>query len=210
MQTWEKIFAAEGEVFLKPHKDMGKVVRIFKKHCVKKVLDLGCGSGRHLVYLAKHGFEVYGLDAAKSGMKIAKAWLKKENLKAHLKVGDFYQNYPYKDSFFDAVVSINAIHHGREKDVKRTIAEIYRIVKPGGVIFITVSKRNYRCSLQPTARIKTKKITSHVYVPCSGPEKGIPHFMFNKQLIKQYFHNFIIQDLYADENNYGFFGVKMK
>jgi 2-polyprenyl-3-methyl-5-hydroxy-6-metoxy-1,4-benzoquinol methylase len=57
---------------------------------------LGCGSGRHVVYLAKNGFEVYGIDIAKSGIKIAKEWLKDEKLKANLKAEIFTRNFHTK------------------------------------------------------------------------------------------------------------------
>lgn len=54
--AWNKIFKDEGRVFHDPHEFMPKIVREFKKAKVKRILDLGCGTGRHLVYLAKKGF----------------------------------------------------------------------------------------------------------------------------------------------------------
>jgi 2-polyprenyl-3-methyl-5-hydroxy-6-metoxy-1,4-benzoquinol methylase len=89
-KAWDKAFTKEGKTFINPQEDMLKIVKFFKKNGVKRVLDLGCGSERRIVYLAKNGFEVYGIDIAKSGIKIAKEWLKEEKLKANLKVGDIY------------------------------------------------------------------------------------------------------------------------
>jgi 2-polyprenyl-3-methyl-5-hydroxy-6-metoxy-1,4-benzoquinol methylase len=37
------------------------------------VLDVGCGVGRHVLYLGKHGFRVAGVDIAPSGVKMAQA-----------------------------------------------------------------------------------------------------------------------------------------
>ena len=51
---------------------------------------MGCGTGRHTLYLAKQGFQVYGVDIAEEGIKIAKQWLKENNLKAERRF-DFYQ-----------------------------------------------------------------------------------------------------------------------
>ncbi len=102
---WDKIFREKGKVFAKPQKDIPKIVRLLKQKGVKRVLDLGCGSGRHLVYLAKEGFEVYGIDIAKYGIKIAKNWLREKGLKANLKIGNIYQKLPYSNDFFDAIIS---------------------------------------------------------------------------------------------------------
>ena len=43
-----------------------------KKHGVKRVLDLGCGAGRHCVLLAGSGFEVVGIDVSKYALKMAR------------------------------------------------------------------------------------------------------------------------------------------
>jgi len=139
-KQWEKIFKKYGRVFTEPHEDILKIAELFKKKEIKKVLDLGCGSGRHLVYLAKHGFEVYGVDIAKSGIKIAKNWLKEENLKAKLKIGDIYKKLPYRDNFFDAIICTVTLHHNTIEKIRKAIKEIERVLKHGGLIFIIVRK----------------------------------------------------------------------
>jgi len=111
MKQWDKIFKWHGKVFEKPQGNIPRIAKLFKKKGVKRILDLGCGSGRHTVYFAKNGFDVYGIDVAPSGIKMTKKWLKKENLKANLKVGNIYKKLPYKDNFFDAVISTQTIHH---------------------------------------------------------------------------------------------------
>ena len=47
----------------------------------RRVLDLGCGSGRHVVYFARNRFSVYGLDSSPEGIKMTRAWLRKEGLR---------------------------------------------------------------------------------------------------------------------------------
>src|SRR3989304_7652916 len=88
LKQWNEILKKKGKVFTKIKKDFPKIVTILKKNNVKKILDLGCGSGRHIVYLAKRGFDVFGIDIAKEGISLTNSWLKKENLKADLKIGD--------------------------------------------------------------------------------------------------------------------------
>ena len=96
MKQWDKVFKKHGKVFLSIQEDIPKVAHEFKKNKVKRILDLGSGSGRHIVYLAKHGFDMYGLDISKSGIKISKDWLKKEGLNAKFKTGSI--NYDKKST----------------------------------------------------------------------------------------------------------------
>lgn len=117
-KQWDKIFKEQGKVFIKPQEDIPKVVKLFKKKGVKRVLDLGCGSGRHLVYLAKQGLEVYGIDIAPEGIRIARDWLRKEKLQANLKIGSIYEKLPYKDNFFDAIISIQTLHHAKIEKIR--------------------------------------------------------------------------------------------
>jgi SAM-dependent methyltransferase len=198
-KQWDKIFKERGKYFTKPQKDTPKVVKLFKKKGIKKVLDLGCGSGRHLVYLAKQGFEVYGFDISKRGIEIARDWLKNEELKANLKVGSIYKKLPYKDNFFDAIVSVRVIHHAKVKSVRKLIKEIERILKPGGLLFITVAR------LQPKKlkipMVQSKMIAPRTYVSLEGKEKGAIHYLYNKTLLRRDFRNFKIYNIWVDSSS---------
>jgi tRNA G46 methylase TrmB len=52
MKQWNQIFKKQGRIFLEPHEDAPKMAKIFKKYKVKSLLDLGCGTGRQVVYFA--------------------------------------------------------------------------------------------------------------------------------------------------------------
>lgn len=213
MKQWDKIFKNRGKVFLKIDPEIKKAVKIFRKHKVKKVLDLGCGSGRHLVYLAKNGFKMYGIDIAKAGVNITRKWLKKNQLTAELKRGNIYKTLPYKNNFFDAVISTNAIHHAKIVDIRHTIKEIERILKPSGLIFINCRRRKFRKKWlkkgtmennwdQPT---KYKVIAPRTYMPLNGGEKGLPHYLFNKYLLKKEFHHFKIYNIWINDKRRHYF-----
>ena len=106
-KAWDRIFRDEGYALgREPHEDISRVAKLFEKNGVRRILDLGCGTGRHLVYLAKRRFEVYGIDIAEHGVKLSERWLRAEGLKAELKVGDIYKGLPYVDDFFDAIISV--------------------------------------------------------------------------------------------------------
>ena len=72
MGSWEEIFKFKGRVFEKPQKELVGVVEIFRKENVKKVLDLGCGTGRHTVFLAKKDFDMYSTDESRTGLDMTR------------------------------------------------------------------------------------------------------------------------------------------
>ena len=121
MKQWNEEFKKYGKIFNTPQPELIEVAEIFKKAGVNRVLDLGCGSGRHVVYLAKKGFEVYGIDIAEEGILLTEKWLKEERLKANLKVGNIYKKLPYPDNFFEAIISTQALHHGSIESIRKTI-----------------------------------------------------------------------------------------
>jgi cyclopropane fatty-acyl-phospholipid synthase-like methyltransferase len=191
---WQKIFKKGGINVKEPHKDMSKIVKILKKEKAKKILDLGCGSGRHVIYLASKGFDVYGTDSASEGINLCRKWLKQLNLKANLKVSSFFEKFPFKDNFFDAIVSIWAIHHGKEKQIKYCIEEIERTLRPKGLILIVVTS-----TFKGRPVEEKKKIEEHTWMITKGLEKGVPHHIFSKQMVKSYFKNFEILGLHKDK-----------
>ena len=54
---WEKIYQEEGDPYDYTHEFIGDLAEKFKERGIKRILDLGSGAGRHLVFLAKEGFE---------------------------------------------------------------------------------------------------------------------------------------------------------
>jgi ubiquinone/menaquinone biosynthesis C-methylase UbiE len=201
-QQWNEVFKKEGRFFVEPQEDMPRIVRLFKRHGVEKVLDLGCGSGRHTVYLARHGFSVYGLDVSPEGVRLAKEWLRKEGLSAKFKFGSIYEKLPYRTNFFDAVISTQTLHHARIEDIRKTIKEMERVLKPGGFIFVTLQ----RIVLKWHAKVKF--VAPRTYVPSAGNEKGLPHYMFGKKSIKKEFGHFKIPKIWfnADKRHCCFVG----
>lgn len=186
----------------KPHEDMQKIAEYFKKNKVSKILDLGCGAGRNLLYLAKQGFEIYGLDYASEGINLIKKQLKEHGLETKLTTSSFYKKLPYQDNYFDAIISVQSIQHGTNKQITHTIKEMERVLKNKGLIFITVSGRISQGKVRYCLVKTAKKIAEHTYTPTIGSEAGLTHFIYNKKLIKQHFKNFKKIYLWKDSKDY--------
>ena len=205
MSEWDQIFSEKGKVFTEPHPDMDRISELFKEKGVVRILDLGSGTGRHLVYFAKKGFEVYGIDASPKGIEMANQWLSEENLKANIVLHRMEEKFPYENNFFDAIISIQVIHHNRMKDIKVTISEIGRILRKGGIIFITFPKLGG--TWRETSDLK--EIEKGTFIPQKGKEKGLPHHFFTIEEIHEVFYSFNILEIYDDRKHHrAVLGVK--
>ena len=96
----------------------------------KKVLDVGCGTGRLFPEFQKMNFDITGIDVSQKMIDIAK----NRCHKAKLLVGDV-ENLPFKDDSFDVVVASFVVVH--LKYLEKAFSEIYRVLKNGGVFIIT-------------------------------------------------------------------------
>jgi SAM-dependent methyltransferase len=161
----------------------------------QSVLDLGCGSGRHVVYLARNGFVVCGLDNSPQGLALTQEWLKEQGLSADLRLGDMTARWPYEDGFFDAVISVQVMHHALAATIKKIIQEIERVLKKDGFIFISVPR------LRDQGQ-EFEQVEPNTFVPLDGPEKGLPHHYFTPEELREFFGNFSVSDIHLDAVNH--------
>ncbi len=119
----------------KPSKKYHMVEEFFKRHGVRKVLDVGCGAGRHTYLLAKAGFEVYGFDISMKALQINKKLLKKHKVHAKLRRWDMLKTWPYKTGFFDAVFASRVMYQFRMKEIKKNVKEARRVLRKNGYLF---------------------------------------------------------------------------
>jgi len=101
----------------------------------KRVLDLGCGTGRILVPLSKKGYVMYGLDISEEMLDVAQTKLSECDI-MDLRVGSATEPLPYEDDFFDGVICCHAVlQHFPPGNPRETWAkEMYRILAPNGVL----------------------------------------------------------------------------
>jgi len=201
-KRWDEIFRNEKESKLLIsgiQEGIPEFVEICRKNKFKKILDLACGSGRHLLYLLEKGFEGYGLDFSSVGIKKAKSLFKEKKLQADLVISSMYEKFPYNTNFFDAVICIRAIHHNLISKIRIVINEIERVLRPNGLIFITVPKKRPKKEIPKERQFRIKYIAPRTYIILGGEEKDVPHYSFNKKLLYKEFKNFEIQKFWLDE-----------
>lgn len=109
-----------------------------------RVLDAGCGYGRNLVHLLREGCEVFALDANPEGVEHVRqlsASLQTGLPPANFQVGPIEQ-MPFRSEFADVVLCNSVLHFARDEDHFRAmLAELWRVLKPGGMLFCRLGSR---------------------------------------------------------------------
>ena len=201
MPDWDKIFIERGRVFTDPHSDIERVMQLSLDKNGSRVLDLGCGTGRHIVHLTRLGFDVYGFDASPKALSMTQEWLDEEGLEANLCKHQMEDSFPYEDDFFDTIISIQVIHHNLIRNIRKTISEIERVLKPGGILFVTVPVL-HPGQVSEEDDWKLVEVEKGTYIPQRGWESGIPHHYFTLEEIPIEFQSFDILELFLDETDH--------
>lgn len=156
----------------------------------KRFLDLGCGLGRHTVYMAKKGFDVTAADLSDYGINHVIGWAQKENLNINTAVCDMTK-LPFADNGFDCIMAYNVIYHTDTEGFLTALSEIQRALRPGGELFLTlISKNTY--SFQNARRYK--RLDGNTLLRDEHEtEKDVPHFYVDIADIKRLFSEWDFQ-----------------
>ena len=140
-----------------------------------KILDLGCGNGEKANYIFRQNFQVVGVDSSKEAIDYAKK---------NFPEIKFYKrdvlSTKFKAKSFDAIVSIAVFHCFLEKERRRYVKEINRILKSRGLLF----------QLVLSSEDETKRSYKEIETKTFMQKSGINFHIFTKDEIKDYFSNF--------------------
>lgn len=183
---WDEVFKKEG-IYLYPEilSEVADLADELPENST--ILDLGCGSGRHVIHLARNNIRVYGIDSSSAALEECKKWLQNEHLTAELKKGDIFNRLPFPKNFFDAVISIKSMHHNTLPKIKNLMLEIEKILKPKGYFLIETPATHER-------KEKAIFLEKNTIAPIEGREKGLPHYIFTENSLKKLCRNFTIED----------------
>src|ERR1700687_4203294 len=99
------------------------------------VLDVGCGTGENVLYMAEHGFAASGVDGAPSAIRKARAKAKQRGLNASFEVSDAL-NLSVPERPFDTVIDSGLFHVFSDEDRQLFTGSLGRVVRLGGTYFL--------------------------------------------------------------------------
>lgn len=103
----------------------------------KKVLDVGCWTGRYTSFASNYAKKVFGIDPSHEAIDYAR----KKIPKASFFVGTV-ESLPFKDNFFDVVVFLAVIEHIPKGTELQALIEINRVLKKGGYLILDTANSN--------------------------------------------------------------------
>jgi SAM-dependent methyltransferase len=104
-----------------------------------RLLDLGCGLGRHVAFAHEIGLEGYGIDLSETAIAAGRAWMATlgDGLADRLVAGDATA-LPWEDGFFSVVVSHGVLDSMPFAVARAAMEESARVLRPGGLAYFDV------------------------------------------------------------------------
>ena len=106
-----------------------------------RALDVGCGSGRHTLFMAREGFRVFGVDYSTKAVDITNRLLHEMNLEQTARISDITE-LPYEDNFFDLAVCWHTLYCTTLDRMRLGIKEMHRVLTPGGSACVSLRRTN--------------------------------------------------------------------
>ncbi|MBR6336633.1 MAG: methyltransferase domain-containing protein, partial [Ruminococcus sp.] len=141
--------------------------------------------GRHALLFAEMGFKVTAIDISSEAIGFLRKACKEKEVDILSKVADMTE-LPFNDNAFDCVFAMHSAGHCDTAGMKNLLAEIKRVLKPNGVVFMTL------CSKETYSYVEADlpRIDENTLLKTDGPEQGVPHFFADKCNINELFSDF--------------------
>jgi tellurite methyltransferase len=190
IDAWDRRWATEeGRAdWLVPHPAVVALLPELKQRGANAALDLGCGVGRHALLLAENGFTVEAFEGSATALGMVRNAAAARGLALGFQYGNA-DSLPYADNSFDFVLSWNVIYHGTLGDAGARIAEIWRVLKPGGL---------YQGTMLPTRNSNYglgRLVAPDTFVIDGADERGHPHFYCDAPVLVALFSGFELLSL---------------
>ncbi len=193
-QAWDNLWGTEAgrKAWMMAEQEVRDLAKKLSGKKILRVLDLGCGIGRHSLFLASEGYEVFSIDASSKAVEFTRTVAQAAGLPV-IVTQSAMTGLPFENCFFDYVLAWNVIYHGDPATVKNVLSETARVLRPGGIFQGTMlTKRNAYYG-------KGRQVAPDTYVNDEEDEKKHAHFYCNGQELAGLLHEFEILSLHQQE-----------
>jgi SAM-dependent methyltransferase len=149
------------------------------------VLDIGCGAGSNVLFLAKKGYRAHGVDLSPGAVAASRARAAAARLTVDVREGDALV-LPFPDATLDAVIDIGCFHTVPFARRKKYAREVYRVLRPEGSFVLSWVAREHTADHGPPHRPSLGEMTDvfesrFLFVRTGfrpSPEEGEPSTYF--------------------------------
>ena len=191
MPGWGEIFADPVMQGREPNPELMGLIPRWQSAGCRRVLDAGCGVGRHLLPLLAAGFRVWGVDCDAQVLEFLKVRL--VNSSAPAVVANLVQadlnRLPFSPGAFDLVVSVNVINHGDAATFRDYCRELALVLKAGGHLFINVSPWEFA---EKVRLPQTRELEPGTLVDIATPDGGMVHHFPTPAELREQFLRFTV------------------
>ncbi len=183
---WDSIWRdARGErsYWQEPEERVVKLAEELRKEGRRWVYDVGCGVGRHTVFMARQGFDVYGSDLSPEALRRCREWLEREGLKAALTLNDM-EHVPYPNGFFDAVIAYHTIYHAAWDKLAGVVDALRNSLAPGGRLLASFR------STRDSAWGEGIELEPNTFRGTSGEEESVVHHFCDERELEELMKGF--------------------
>lgn len=190
--VWDSSYVVGQNFLFEPHEE---VVRFVSKNIRKRLhfdkffdvagnagqsetLDLGCGIGRHIVFFSNMGLSCRGIDLSQEAVSVARDWLLKTGVfdaKERVVQGTVC-DLPWRDQFFDYVVSHGVLDSMPFTTACAAITEVARVTRPDGLVYIDLISGD---DSEHSADFRSEEIVKTEH------ERGTVQSYFNREKIDE-------------------------
>jgi ubiquinone/menaquinone biosynthesis C-methylase UbiE len=146
--AWDKSYESRDNFVFYPHEEVIRFVSRFIRKRIGldefldvdgggRILDLGCGIGRHVMYCHDMGLEAYGIDLSDSAIQVAREWAVSKGFsdsERKIQQGDI-RRIPWDDEFFRFAVSHGVLDSMSFEIARAACVELARVMSPGGMFY---------------------------------------------------------------------------
>jgi SAM-dependent methyltransferase len=191
MPGWGEIFADPVMQGREPNPELMALLPVMRQAGCRRVLDAGCGVGRHLLPLLQTGFQVWGADCDAQVLRLLQDRLIKAEVpeaEPYLTQADL-SRLPFAAGVFDLVVSIHVINHGDTATFRTYCRELARVLKPGGHLFIYTSPRE---AGEMVRLPQTRELEPGTLVDIATPDGAMVHHFPTPEELREQFPQFAV------------------
>lgn len=105
-------------------------------HSKSTILDAGCGNGRNIGYMIRHGFDVSAVDNSAEAISVVRAMAEVEGLSGDRFRNEELDRLSFQDGEFDVIICNAVFHFSRDEEhFNAQLGELWRVLSDGGMLF---------------------------------------------------------------------------